>query len=32
MSTDRKNTALLAMADQLCASAGTILQANGKDV
>ena len=32
MSTERKNAALLAMADQLCASAGTILQANGKDV
>ena len=27
-----KSSALLAMADQLCASAGTILQANGKDV
>src|SRR6059036_995481 len=32
MSSERKNAALLAMADQLCASAGTILQANGKDV
>src|SRR6266571_6661297 len=32
MSTERKNAALLAMADQLCASAGTILQANGDDV
>src|SRR5213080_1121298 len=32
MSTERKNAALLAMADQLCASANTILQANGKDV
>src|SRR5947208_15657542 len=32
MSTERKNAALLAMADQLCASSGTILQANGKDV
>src|SRR5438128_5833451 len=32
MSTERKNAALLAMADQLCASAGKILQANGKDV
>ncbi len=32
MSTERKNAALLAMADQLCASAGTILQANGEDV
>jgi glutamate-5-semialdehyde dehydrogenase len=32
MSTQRKNAALLAMADQLCASAGTILQANGKDI
>src|SRR5439155_21092491 len=32
MSTERKNAALLAMADQLCASAGAILQANGKDV
>src|SRR6266545_4209756 len=30
--TERKDSALLAMADQLCASAGTILQANGKDV
>src|SRR5215470_3138268 len=27
-----KSSALLAMADQLCASAGTMLQANGKDV
>src|SRR5437764_10488768 len=32
MSSERKNAALLAMADQLCASSGTILQANGKDV
>src|SRR5947208_497136 len=32
MSTERKNAALLAMADQLCTSASTILQANGKDV
>ena len=32
MSTERKNAALLAMADQLCASAGTILHANSKDV
>src|SRR6266566_3681151 len=32
MSTERKNAALLAMADQLCDSAGKILQANGKDV
>src|SRR5205823_11605199 len=32
MSTERKNAALVAMADQLCASTGTILQANGKDV
>src|SRR5256885_4574768 len=32
MSTERKNAALLAMADQLCASAGKILQANGEDV
>src|SRR6266581_4724976 len=32
MSTERKNAALLAMADQLGASAGAILQANGKDV
>src|SRR5438093_9442345 len=32
MSTEQKNAALLAMADQLCASAGAILQANGKDV
>src|SRR5256886_718122 len=32
MSTERKNAALRAMADQLCASAGKILQANGKDV
>src|SRR5207249_1931964 len=30
--TERKDSALLAMADQLCASAGAILQANGKDV
>src|SRR6266498_751690 len=32
MSSERKNAALLAMADQLCASAGTILEANRKDV
>src|SRR5437660_10051291 len=32
MSTQRKNAALLAMADQLCASAGAILRANAKDV
>ena len=32
MSTERKNAALLAMANQLCASAGTILQANSEDV
>src|SRR5882724_1524703 len=32
MSTERKNTALLAMANQLCVSAGAILRANGKDV
>src|SRR4029077_3997204 len=32
MGTEEKNAALLAMADQLCASAGTILQANGDDV
>jgi glutamate-5-semialdehyde dehydrogenase len=32
MSTERKNAALLAMADQLRASAGAILRANGKDV
>jgi glutamate-5-semialdehyde dehydrogenase len=32
MSTERKNAGLLAMADELCASANTILQANGKDV
>src|SRR5438046_5722990 len=32
MSAERKNAALLDMADQLCASAGAILQANGKDV
>src|SRR6266481_336105 len=32
MSTERKNVGLLAMADQLYASANTILQANGKDV
>src|SRR5438094_8437461 len=32
MSTERKNAALLAMADQLCASAGTILQANHNDI
>ena len=32
MSTERKNAALLAMADQLSASTGAILRANGKDV
>src|SRR5207245_9073606 len=32
LSTQRKNAALLAMADQLCASAGAILRANAKDV
>src|SRR5437763_8301541 len=32
MSTERKNAALLSMADQLRASAGAILRANGKDV
>ena len=32
MSTERKNAALVAMADQLHASAGAILRANGKDV
>jgi len=32
MSTERKNAALLAMADELCVAAGTILQANVKDV
>src|SRR6266404_7533319 len=32
MSTERKNAALLAMADQLHASGGAILHANGKDV
>jgi len=32
MSTESKNAGLLAMADQLCASAGTILHANDKDV
>src|SRR3989440_2135791 len=32
MGTEEKNAALLAMADQLCASAGTILQANADDV
>lgn len=32
MSAERKNAALLAMADQLCARASTILQANCKDV
>jgi glutamate-5-semialdehyde dehydrogenase len=31
MSTERKNAGLLAMADQLCSSANTILQANSKD-
>src|SRR5438034_5408659 len=32
MSTERKNAALLAMADQLDASTGALLRANGKDV
>src|SRR5438094_6982559 len=32
MSTEGKNAALLAMADQLCASASTILRANGQDL
>src|SRR5438045_3750059 len=32
ISTQRKNAALLAMADQLSASTGAILRANGKDV
>jgi glutamate-5-semialdehyde dehydrogenase len=32
ISTERKNAALLAMADRLCASASTILQANHKDL
>jgi gamma-glutamyl phosphate reductase len=32
MSTERKNAGLLAMADQLCASASSILQENCKDV
>src|SRR5437868_5145674 len=32
MSTERKNAALLAMADQLGGSTGAILRANGKDV
>src|SRR5215469_14230786 len=32
MSSERKNAALLAMADQLCAGAGTILDANANDV
>jgi glutamate-5-semialdehyde dehydrogenase len=32
MSTERKNAALLAMADHLCVGAGAILQANGNDV
>src|SRR5438045_3088642 len=32
MSTERKNAALLAMADQLGASTGAILHANGEDV
>src|SRR5206468_6368302 len=32
LSTERKNAALLAMAHQLCVSAGAILRANGKDV
>jgi len=31
-SSESKNAALLAMADQLCARAGAVLQANGKDV
>jgi glutamate-5-semialdehyde dehydrogenase len=32
MSSERKNAALIAMADELCASAGAILQANRNDV
>jgi glutamate-5-semialdehyde dehydrogenase len=32
MSSERKNTALIAMADRLCATVDTILQANRKDV
>ena len=32
MSSERKNAALIAMADHLCASADTILEANRKDV
>src|SRR5215813_4436218 len=32
MSSESKNAALLAMADQLCASTGAVLLANGKDV
>ncbi len=32
MSSERKNAALLAMGDQLCANAGAILQANARDV
>lgn len=32
MSTERKNAALIAMADHLCATAGTILEANRTDV
>src|SRR5437762_5484644 len=32
MSSDRKNASLIAMADRLCATADTILQANRKDV
>src|ERR1041385_4084560 len=32
MSSERKNAALIAMADRLCATADTILQANRKDV
>src|SRR5436305_8088489 len=31
-STERKNAALMRMADQLCATAGTILEANRQDV
>src|SRR6266568_325081 len=32
MSSERKNATLIAMADRLCVSADTILQANRKDV
>jgi glutamate-5-semialdehyde dehydrogenase len=32
MSSERKNAALIAMADRLCATADTILQANRKDI